>query len=165
MYFLIKIHSQIYKSDEIKLFNLNRIPYIQIWMQWMFQFKMQAHMFLNFGAIPNLFILIMMPRLVTAGLPMACSQTKKLICQKSKRVMEIPRQPPRLSQKDANFWGPDPFSPFFPQKIIFSNSSKNGSAKRVYPHFDAPFHVDSDGGLGFFQVQWFVGKLLLFINI
>ena len=41
--------------------------------------------------------------------------------------------------------------PPFPPKRYFSNSSKKGFKKIAPPHFDASFHADHDGGLGFFS--------------
>ena len=49
------------------------------------------------------------------------------------------------------FFGVGNFCPLFPPKDIFSNSSKKGFKKIATPHFDASFHADHDGGLGFFS--------------
>ena len=65
--------------------------------------------------------------------------------------MTNPRQPPRPYRKGAFFWGVAIFAPFFPQKIFFLTLQKKVLKKLPPPHFDASFHADHDGGLGFFS--------------
>ena len=48
------------------------------------------------------------------------------------------------------------FGPLFPKNTSFI-------PLKWHPHFDAFFGADLDGGLGFSQVPWIFGKLILFI--
>ena len=79
--------------------------------------------------------------------------------------MKIPRQPPKLSRKGANFWGWGIFAPFFPQKIFFLTLQKNVKQKSPTSTFMRLFTLISIVVSDFSQVPPIPGKLILFISV